>query len=179
MKKISIIFVWGVIIVVSLIAVVSFLKFNYTDRVDAGLPVAKTSSPLDTTYTIGDQPYALLGGHVEKEVAPDSAMKEKVSVFGEPVYGDLDADGDLDAALFIVQESGGSGVFYYIAVAVNDGGVYKGTNAMLLGDRIAPQTIEVRNGRAVANYAERKANEAFSVAPSVGKSIWIHLDIKK
>ncbi|HRH21982.1 MAG TPA: hypothetical protein PLJ58_02155, partial [bacterium] len=43
-------------------------------------------------------------------------------------------------------------------------------NAILLGDRIAPQTTEWLDGEIVVNYAERKAGEAMTVSPSVGVS---------
>jgi heat shock protein HslJ len=138
--------------------------------------VLRGQTPLHTTYRIGDAAYALVGGRVEKRISQDSATVERVMVFGEPIYGDLDADEDEDAALFLAQDSGGSGTFYFVALAINDGGIYKGTNAMFLGDRIAPQTLEIHDGRAVANYAERKAGEPFTTSPSVGKSVFIHLD---
>jgi hypothetical protein len=47
---------------------------------------------------------------------------------------------------------------------------------MYLGDRIAPQTLEVRDGRAVFNYAERRGDEPMSAQPSIGKSVWVHYD---
>lgn len=47
---------------------------------------------------------------------------------------------------------------------------------MFLGDRIAPQNINIMDGRAVYNFAERKADEPMTTPPSIGKSIWIHYD---
>ena len=142
-------------------------------------PLLQKSSPLEATYTIKGVDYALKDGKIEKEIVPGSASKEVVRIFGEPVYGDLDADGDADAVMYIQQDMGGSGTFYYAAVAVNDDGNYKGTNAMFLGDRIAPQTVEIHDGRAVVNFAERAAGENFAVAPRMGKSVWIHLDVAR
>lgn len=136
------------------------------------------SDPLNITYKIQGKEYSLVKGVVEKEIAPGSASKEVIRVFGEPVYADLDADADLDAVMYLTQENGGSGTFFYVVVAVNDNGVYKGTDAMFLGDRIAPQNINIIDGRAVANFAERKVGESFAVSPSVGKSIWVNLDVK-
>lgn len=43
-----------------------------------------------------------------------------------------------------------------------------GTNAILLGDRIAPQNISIDKGKIMVNYAARKQSEPFTVQPSVG-----------
>jgi hypothetical protein len=81
--------------------------------------------------------------------------------------------------MWLVQQTGGSGTFFYVVEAINNDGVYKGTNAMFVGDRIAPQNINIIDGRAVANFADRKPEESFAVSPSIGKSIWVHLDVQK
>jgi hypothetical protein len=144
------------------------------------------NNSLNFTFTISGRDYTLINGKAEKEVALDSTgslqagsvSKEIVRVFGEPVVGDLNGDGVNDEVMYLTQETGGSGTFFYVVEAINQGGVYKGTNAMFLGDRIAPQNINIINGRAVANFAERKAGEPFTTQPSVGKSVWIYYDAK-
>ncbi len=133
-------------------------------------------SPLDGTYLFDGEEIALLGGTFEREAAPGSVTKETFRVFGVPKIGDLDGDGDADAALYLVRDGGGSGSFYYVAFAMNDDGSYRGTNAMFLGDRIAPQTLEIRDANAIANFAERKDGESFATPPSVGKSVIVHYD---
>ena len=99
-------------------------------------------------------------------------MTTSTKMFGVPVVGDLDGDKDSDAAVMLVDTPGGTGTFYYIAAAINTGHGYQGTNAILLGDRIAPQTMEIRDGVIIANYADRKPDEPFSADPSVGKSLY-------
>ncbi len=141
-------------------------------------PDTKTNSLKNISVKIGGETFDLVNGTAEKESAPGSATKNKVSIFGEPVVGDLDKDGDSDAAVLLVNNPGGSGTFYYAVLAINNSGTYKATETMFLGDRIAPQTVEIQEGRAVYNYAERKAGEAMSVQPSVGKSLWVHYDAK-
>ena len=140
--------------------------------------IAVQNNPLNIAFTISGQNYTLANGKVEKEITPGSASKEVVAMFGEPVYGDLNGDGVPDAVMFITQNSGGSGTFFYVVEAINFNGVFKGTNAMLLGDRIAPQNINIIDGQAVANFAERKAGELFTTQPSVGKSVWVYYDKK-
>lgn len=138
--------------------------------------VVGAASPLDATYKFGPASVTLTGGVAEREIAPGSASKEVTRVFGEPVAADLDGDGDMDAALYLTQEGGGSGTFFYIALAINKDGKYVGTNAMPLGDRIAPQNINIDEGRAVANFAVRKPGEPFTAQPSMGKSVWVQYD---
>ena len=53
---------------------------------------------------------------------------------------------------------------------------YKGSEAYFLGDRIAPQTTEYRDGIVVVNYADRAGNEPFSTPPSIGKSVRLTFD---
>jgi heat shock protein HslJ len=52
-----------------------------------------------------------------------------------------------------------------------------GSQGLLLGDRIAPQTTASGAGKlVVVHYADRAPGESFSLPPSVGKSLWLLLD---
>lgn len=126
--------------------------------------------PLNATYSIGGQSLALINGAASQEAAPGSSTKITTSIFGEPTMGDLNGDGKTDAAVIIVQNPGGSGTFYFVAAALNAENRTEGTNAILLGDRIAPQTLAVNNGQIIANYADRRAGEPMTAQPSVGVS---------
>src|SRR3989344_5151652 len=130
----------------------------------------------DLTFTISGKPITFEDGYSEQEAAPDAASKIVTRYFGNEVSADLDADGDLDIAFLITQEGGGSGTFFYLVGAIKEPGGYRGTQAMLIGDRIAPQTTEYRDGRVILNYAERKPGEPFTTPPSVGKSLWLKYD---
>lgn len=101
-----------------------------------------------------------------------SGRAETTMIFGEPVFGDINGDGLADAAVMLVQEPGGTGTFYYLAAAVNTGSGYQGTNALFLGDRIAPQNVSVSDGVIIANFAERGPNEPFTTRPSFGRSFY-------
>lgn len=125
--------------------------------------------PKNATYAIEGDSITLINGKAEKEIAPGSASKIEVMVWGEPTT-DLKADEANDAALILTYSAGGSGTFYYIAAALQDpqSGEAIGTNAILLGDRIAPENISIDNRTIVVNYADRKSNEPMSSSPSVG-----------
>lgn len=108
-------------------------------------------------------------------------------IFGQKVYGDLNKDDKRDSAYMFTQSPGGSGTFFYVtaelatnvansvngvnsanAGVTNSTGATTQTNSILLGDRIAPQNINIVNGKIVVNYADRKVGEPMVVQPSVG-----------
>ncbi|MFH0806133.1 MAG: Gmad2 immunoglobulin-like domain-containing protein [Candidatus Brennerbacteria bacterium] len=132
-----------------------------------------TFDPLNATYNIDGTRVTLVNGSASQPIAGESASMFEVQTFEAPERGDLDFDGDEDAALLLVVNSGGTGTFYYVVAAVNDNGTTKGTNAILLGDRIAPQTMEIKNGVVIANYADRAPDEPFTARPSVGVSKYL------
>lgn len=133
--------------------------------------------PAAPVFTIDGQSVTLVGGRAETPAAPGSATKVVTQYFGNVATGDLDGDGMPDIAFLITQNSGGSGTFYYIvATLVAADGTYRGTNAVLLGDRIAPQTTEIRNGEIIVNYAERKVGEPMTAQPSVGVSKYLKVE---
>ncbi len=123
--------------------------------------------PLNAAYTIEGQSVPLVNGRFSAAAAPGSAIWITAAVFGRPLHVDLDHDGDEDAVVVIVYESGGSGTFYYIAAAINQNGRYRGTDGYLLGDRIIVQTVEFQNGVLLARYLDRRPGEAMSAPPSV------------
>lgn len=126
--------------------------------------------PLNASYAIEGQTVLLVNGRAEHETVPDSAIKTITSNWSEPVSGDLNNDGTDDAAFILTQDSGGSGTFFYVAVALNENGKARGINTILLGDRIAPQNISIKDGVVLVNYAVRNPDEPMAQAPSVGIS---------
>lgn len=124
----------------------------------------------DAAFTVEETPVSLVNGIAESEAAPGSTGKVITRYFGNPAFGDLNGDGKEDVAFLITRESGGSGMFYYVVAALQTEADYQGTNAVLLGDRIAPQTTQIENGQIIVNYAERNPDEPFSVQPSIGVS---------
>lgn len=186
MKKIPASVIYIVLIVV-IVLVVGFLirKSDRTEdriRLKNGRVINLNTSPVinshDGTFTINGKTVTLKNGVSEIETAPDSSSKIITRYFGNDVKYDFDKDGREDSAFIITQETGGTGVFYYVVALLNkiDGSV--GSEGLLLGDHIDPQTTEIGNGGIViVNYADRKPNESFSVQPSVAKSKRLLLDL--
>ncbi len=132
--------------------------------------------PKNATYTIENLLYPLKNGVLEQEAAPGSASKIITRIFGEPALGDLDSDGKEDSAVMLTQDSGGSGTFFYVSSALNTNTGARGTNSLLLGDRIAPQNISIKDGVIEVNYAERRPGESFAIQPSLGVTKRFKLD---
>jgi hypothetical protein len=131
-------------------------------------PAAAVASYRDATYVVEGKPVALKNGLLEVEAAPGSASKITTRVFGNDATGDVNGDGQADVAFVLTQSPGGSGTFFYAVAALKTETGYTGTNAVLLGDRIAPQTTRIVDGLIEVNYAERKPGEPMTTQPSVG-----------
>ena len=130
-------------------------------------------TPLDATYLVDGEAFTLRAGRAEVEMVPGTASKTVVELFGEPVSGDLDGDGVPDAALLLVQTTGGSGTFYHVAAALDRDGMFFGTDAVFIGDRIAPQQLAIRHGVVIVDYADRRPGEAMTTPPSIGVSKYL------
>ncbi len=128
--------------------------------------VVAITDPLNARITIEGREFALVDGRY-------GDTTETVTVFGEPVLRDVDGDYDDDAVMLVVHEPGGSGSFYYVVAALKDGEEYVGTNAVLLGDRIAPQNVVVRNRVIMANFADRRAEDPMTAQPSEAQTAYI------
>jgi hypothetical protein len=118
----------------------------------------------------------LLKNGLSEVIIPDSSSKSTTRYFGNEVKADINGDGLEDVAFLLTQDNGGSGTFYYVVVAIKNGETYTGTNAIFLGDRIAPQTTEFKEGMLIVNYADRKIDEPMTTEPSVGVSRYFKIE---
>ncbi|RJQ36327.1 hypothetical protein C4552_03505 [Candidatus Parcubacteria bacterium] len=169
------ILLWAIVVVVLIVGGFYFLNdYIYTEKQGDQRPAA---SEKDATYVIEGRVITLANGISELEAAPGSASKIVTRYFGNEVRKDLNGDGREDVAFLLTQETGGSGTFFYVVAALNTETGYVGSQAFLLGDRIAPQTIESGPGNTiVVNYADRQPGEPMTARPSVGKSARLILD---
>lgn len=130
----------------------------------------------NATYLIEGSFVTLADGIFEVEIAPGSASKITTRYFGNEAIGDLNNDGKSDVAFLLTQDTGGSGTFFYIVVALQTAAGTEGTNAIFLGDRIAPQNTVIENGRITINYADRNPGEPFTTQPSLGISKYFKIE---
>jgi len=147
----------------------------------AAPPAAPAAAPRadhkNLEYSIGGRGVRLVDGVAEAPAAPGSAARIATRYFGNEARGDLNGDGREDVAFLLTQEPGGSGTFFYAVAALDLPSGLVGTEATLLGDRIAPQTTEFRaDGIIAVSYADRAPGVSLSTAPSVGKTILLKLN---
>ena len=169
MKRPSVLIAIAIIGAVAIIVLAGIIKFNFINDDVVTMPPVGNSDVKNATYIVDNRPVTLVAGKAEESI-PDSNSKIVTTYFGNEVAGDFNNDSLTDKAFLLTQTTGGSGTFYYIVAALKTATGYHGTNAILLGDRIAPQTTEWRDGGIVVNFADRKANEPMTVQPSVGVS---------
>lgn len=132
-------------------------------------------------YTIEGESVLLVDGVAETPAAPGSASKVTTRYFGNELKTDLNDDGREDVVFLVTQQSGGSGTFYFAVAALNTPNGYVGSDGFFLGDRIAPQTVELSQNPqhknvVVVNFADRAEGEPMTAQPSVGKSEYMKLD---
>lgn len=160
-----------------LILVGGFYSFNnyiYNEKQGEGLP----QDFKEITFTISGEPVTLVRGIAQVVTQLGGSSMTTIRYFGNEVEHDIDGDGKEDVVFLITQETGGSDTFFYAVGALNREGGYLGTQAVYIGDRIAPQTTEKGEGRQiVVNYADRAFGEPFTKEPSIGKSLHLLLDI--
>jgi hypothetical protein len=171
MKKIIIFLLSLLVIGVSVGAVFYIVLNEKAEKTD----LKKEIDFKNCSYNIQGKDVQLKDGYSEEEIAPGSASKLITRYFGNELRGDFDGDGLSDTAFLITQNSGGSGTFYYLTVALSSNMGCKGTNAILLGDRIAPQTTGYEDGKIVVNYADRGSGEPMTSRPSIGVSRYFEI----
>lgn len=172
------------IIIPVILTVVYFLSSLYFSKYES----MKISTPSmdkgvdykNATYKIDGKSVTLINGEAETEIAPGSASKSITKYFGNEVVSDLNNDGRPDIAFIITQTNGGSGTFYYAVAALNTSNGYLGSDLVLLGDRIAPQSTNMSTNPSqknviVFNYLDRNLSDSFTISPSVGKVYGFYL----
>jgi hypothetical protein len=135
----------------------------------------ESNDVFNAVYRIEKMTVQLVNGHAESKAAPGSASRIITQAIDEAVFGDLDGDGQVEAALFLSQDSGGSGTFFYVAAAQRADGRWRGTNAVFIGDRVAPEAIHIGDGVIIVQYLDRRPEDPMTVAPSVAKTLEIEL----
>jgi len=141
-------------------------------RLEGEAEPALPADPAGARYGIDGEAVQLEEGRAERPAAPGSAATVVTRLVGEPVFADLAGDGDGDAVLWLVRETGGSGTFYYVATAFREAGGFRGGRAVLVGDRIVPGTLSVEHRIVTAAYLDRRPDEAMAARPTVPRTAY-------
>jgi hypothetical protein len=132
----------------------------------------------NSSFIIDSQTIKLNNGKYETYSSPSSNSKNITTYFGNEAEGDLNGDGLKDIAFLVTQDTGGSGLFYYVVVALKSDSGYRTTNAFFIGDRIAPQSTEIKSGELHVNYAERRPGQPMSSQPDQGAVLLLKVNSK-
>ncbi|MBX4181469.1 hypothetical protein KW807_01225 [Candidatus Parcubacteria bacterium] len=158
-----------VLILIIIIAGVGFIYWHKNPQTSTN-PTSTTGSttkpnPESATISFDDESVTLSNG---KDTNSDG---EETEILPQQDYGDLNNDGKDDTVFLVARSGGGSGVFIYAAAYVSGPINYKGSNAVFLGDRIAPKSIGVSNGVATITYLDRREDEPFAAEPTISRTI--------
>lgn len=178
--KIIIKIIFGVLGILLLAYVVYMLAtINRPSIVGPGLSPYYSGTDYDATYIVEGQKVTLDHGKSEYYDKSTTRTSPLTRYFGNGVKTDFDHDGRTDDAFIITQENGGSGTFYFFVVRLNKSTGPVGSEALFIGDRIAPQSTELnnQNNTMTINYADRRPEESFVVRPSVGVSLKVMFDL--
>ena len=160
-----------VVLILLVIVIISALMDSNSKSIETiGTVNSSAFNSKNSTFEINNIVVSLKNGYEEKR-SPDDKYTISTRYFGNEVRVDLNRDGLIDYGYIVVQNSGGSGSFYYEIIALSNKDKTYTTNAFLLGDRIAPQSSNLALGKLVVNFVDRKPNQSFSVQPSVGKTV--------
>lgn len=103
------------------------------------------TDPADATIKgIYDHPIMLIDGVFEGQpFEPDSPMRPRVTMIPELTFeGNLDADDQPETVIVLVENSGGTGQFFYLAVLDRSNGEYTNIDTATFGDR-----VDIRDAR--------------------------------
>lgn len=155
----------------------AFNSFIYNEKQgDVGPRLDDEVDYKNISYVIDGEVVTLTDGVHEVEEAPGSAAMMTTEYFGNEATGDLNGDGVDDIAFLLTQQGGGSGVFFYVVAALKTDGGYEGTNSLFIGNRIAVQNTEIRDGKIIVNFAERSFDEPMAAAPTIQVSKYFSLE---
>jgi heat shock protein HslJ len=131
---------------------------------------------LDAEYMIAGETVRLVNGLAETPM-PGSSARVVTRYFGNELRHDVDGDGREDVVFLLTRETGGSGTFFFVVAALQRPEGWVGSQGILLGDRIAPQTIQPGPGtQVIVNFADRAPGEPFTTPPSHGRSLRLRFD---
>jgi len=98
----------------------------------------------------------------------DLATEVNVQLIEPGASGNANRDGMRDAAVTLAVNTGGTGHFVYVAVVLNENGVARPVDSVILGDRIKVRNIVFgRNNELVVNLLERRYDQAMADPPTI------------
>ncbi|MES2931398.1 MAG: hypothetical protein V4682_01725 [Patescibacteria group bacterium] len=165
MKKVLLIVVLAIGILVALFFALN--AYIYSEKQGDGLP----QDFKEVTFTISGEPVSLKDGVAQARTNLGGDALTTITYFGNEIAHDVDGDGIEDMVFLITQETKAGNEYFYLAAALKRDDGYVGSQAVLIGDRIKPQSTDKGEGRSViVNYVE-------AARPETGRSLHLLLDV--
>jgi hypothetical protein len=108
----------------------------------------------------------LTDGVYVEPAGPDSSTQLTVRLTEFFGLGDLNGDGDVDAAAVLSTDPGGSGTFYDLVAVVSERDGPRHVATASLGDRVLVEAVRVANGWVTVDLLTHDSEDSMS-APSV------------
>lgn len=105
-------------------------------------------------------------GEFREPLAPGSAG-ELIIQLGKWATGDLDGAGATDAAAITIEQTGGSGTFYFLHALTADNDELADAGAAFLGDRIRVEGVSIHDGAITVALLDRAPEAAMASEPTV------------
>ena len=153
------------------ILVVLFFALNayiYNEKQGDGLP----KDFKEVTFSLSGEPVSLTNGVAQARSSLGGDALTTITYFGNEVSHDVDGDGIDDMAFLVTQATETGNEYFYLVAALKRENGYIGSQAVLIGDRIKPQSTDRGEGRSViVNFTEAET-------PDMGQSVYLLLDLE-
>lgn len=130
-------------------------RCNQRDMITHGM------DPYNHSYLLEKEKTVLADGHASEKI-PGTTAIIITEVIHKPIFADLDGDNTKEAALILMQHSGGSGTFIYLAVAADNGELIE---SYFLGDRVRVEAMKIFKNQITVEYLDRSKYDPMSAKP--------------
>jgi len=123
---------------------------------------------------IYDSPVRLIEGFYEGEpFAEGSESRPTVRLFPDIIAkGDIDGDGGDEAVVLLLEDSGGSGSFLYVAVLARRGVEIENRGTRLVGDRVQVRDMEIEGGELFMEVVQHGPEDAMCCPTQKARRKW-------
>ncbi len=132
---------------------------------DVPVVAQNPGDPANAGYYIDGIVYTLVNGALEQQIE-DSSTMNVFKLLEFKAAGDINSDGTDDTAVVLLNDSGESGIFYYLGI-LTSGSTPIVENTTFLGDRIDIKAINFVDGKFEVTYLDRDEETSFDADPTV------------
>ena len=139
-------------------------------------PAPTLAEAMEAEYSgIYDSPVQLTGGRYKGEpFVKDSAARPTLKLLGELcVQGDLDGDGREESVVLLLENSGGSASFPYIALLERREGIVTNTWTGPVGDRVQVRSLRVDSGTLMMEVIQHGPGEPMCCPTEKALRNWV------